>query len=328
MAKPERLLQLLRAFKGKRIIVAGDFMLDLYLRGSASRLSPEAPVPVVHVANESVVPGGAGNVAVNLAVLGADVRAIGILGRDEAARRLLGALEERGVDASGLVEDGARPTSQKCRILAEHQQVVRFDRESSEPLGAKAERQILKSLLRELSDGAQALVLSDYGKGVIGPHLLREAISHANQRGIPVTADPKVEHFKRYRGVTCITPNLQEAWGGMNRHPKASLDDLERLGRDILKTLRARSVLITRGAQGMSLFKRDASPIHIPTVAKEVFDVTGAGDTVISVLTLALASRATLEEASILSNIAAGIVVGKLGTAAPEISELSAAIRA
>ncbi len=327
MSKPERLLQLLRAFKGKRIIVAGDFMLDLYLRGSAHRLSPEAPVPVVRVSHESVVPGGAGNVAANLAALGADVRAIGILGRDEAARQLQNALEQRGVDTTGLIADGARPTSQKCRILAEHQQVVRFDRESSDPLGSKAEKEILETLLRELSDGAQALILSDYGKGVIGPRLLRESISRANKRGIPVTADPKVEHFRRYRGVTCITPNLQEAWGGMNRHPKPAIEDLERLGRDVLKTLRARSVLITRGAQGMSLFKRDASPTHIPTVAKEVFDVTGAGDTVISVLTLALACKATLEEAAVLSNIAAGIVVGKLGTAAPEVPEIAAAIR-
>ena len=319
-----RLRRLVDSFPGKRILVVGDYMLDQYIRGSVSRISPEAPVPVVRVAHESHVPGGAGNVASNLAALGARPAAVGVLGLDEASRLLSGELEAVGVDTNGLIGDGARVTSQKARVVAERQQVVRYDRETAEPLSADTERRLLETMEQSL-DGAHAIILSDYGKGVIGPRVLREAIALARKRKIPIIVDPKVEHFRQYKGVTCITPNLNEAFGGMGRPVKHLEQDIERLGRDIMKELRCESVLVTRGPDGMSLFSKKGVS-HFPTQAREVFDVTGAGDTVISSFTLALAAGGTLEQAAVISNHAAGVVVAKLGTATTSVAELREAL--
>ncbi len=322
-----RLRAIIDSFSGKRVAVVGDLMLDHFVRGGVSRISPEAPVPVVRVSQETFVPGGAGNVAHNIACLGGRVLVVGIVGSDLAARQLTGDLRSERIDTSRLVVDKARVTSQKCRIIAEHQQVVRFDRETLSPLSRQTEARVLRNLAGALQK-ADAVVISDYGKGSITPRILKAVISRARSRGIPVTVDPKVENFPRYRGVTCITPNLQEAWAGMRRVPQQGLAPLRRLGRDILKSLRCRSVLITRGGDGMSLFGPGRGrETNIPTQAQEVFDVTGAGDTVISVLTLALASGADIHEASLLANFAAGIVVGKLGTAATDCSELVEAVR-
>ncbi len=325
-AERQSLLRIITRFHGRRILVVGDLMLDEYIRGAVSRISPEAPVPIVAVKDESCIPGGAGNVVSNLAALGAAVSVIGVIGEDEAGRRLLEQLRDRGASVSGVCIDVDRRTTQKCRVIAERQQAVRFDRESLGPLSSQTELRLIASLNDEIAR-ADAVILSDYGKGVIGPKLLSTAIASARRRAITITVDPKPEHFRKYRGVTCVTPNTVEAWSCMRREPKPGLAALVTLGHDILKVLRSRSVLITRGPDGMSLFEAAGKVTHIPTVAREVFDVSGAGDTVISTLTVALASGATLDRAAVLANQAAGIVVGKLGTATTTAEELAEALR-
>ena len=325
-AERSRLQGIIDRVPGKRILVVGDLMLDQFIRGGVSRLSPEAPVPVVQVRAESFVLGGAGNVAHNLSALGARVEVVGVLGDDPAGRMLLDDFSARSIKVGRVVSDPARVTSQKCRVIAEHQQVVRFDRETPGPFPAHTERSLLKSLLTAMLE-CDAIILSDYGKGVISRQLIKTAITGARRRGIPLTVDPKVEHFGLYRGVDCITPNTSEAWAGMRRPQQAGERPLAALGWDIRARLRAKSVLITRGSDGMSLFEAGGRLTHIPTVAQEVFDVTGAGDTVISVLTLGLAAGARIREASVISNYAAGIVVGKLGTAVCTVPELKETLR-
>ena len=316
-----RLQRLVERFPGTRILVLGDLMLDQFIRGQVSRISPEAPVPVVQVRSESFVLGGMGNVAHNLAALGACVEAIGVVGADGAGRMLLDDFRAERVLVDRIVTDPSRVTSQKCRVIAEHQQVVRFDRETPTPMSPGVERDILRALAQALPR-AQAVILSDYGKGVISRRVITAAISGARRRGIPVTVDPKIEHFGQYRGVDCITPNTAEAWAGMRRPVQAGEQPLIALGWDIRKLLKARSVLITRGPDGMSLFETGGRVTHIPTVAREVYDVTGAGDTVISVLTLGLAAGASPRDAAVVANHAAGVVVGKLGTAVCSVKEL------
>lgn len=325
-AERRELLRTIARFRGRRVLVVGDLMLDQYIRGSVSRISPEAPVPVVRVTGESFIPGGAGNVVSNLAALGALVSVVGVVGEDEAGRRLLEQFRGRGADVEGVRVDVERQTTQKCRVVAERQQAIRFDRETTGPLSHATETRLLASLVSEIGR-AEAVILSDYGKGVIGPRLLARAIPAARRRRIPITVDPKPEHFRRYTGVTCVTPNTSEAWACMRREPKTGAGAVDALGGEILRTLHSRSVLITRGPDGMSLFEEHGKITHIPTVAREVFDVSGAGDTVISTLTLALAAGATLSRAAVLSNQAAGIVVGKLGTATTDPEELSEALR-
>ncbi|MFI5347326.1 MAG: D-glycero-beta-D-manno-heptose-7-phosphate kinase [Elusimicrobiota bacterium] len=325
-AERRELLRTIARFRGRRILVVGDLMLDQYIRGSVSRISPEAPVPVVRVTGESHIPGGAGNVVSNLAALGAHVSVVGVVGEDEAGRRLLEQFRGRGVDVEGVVVDVDRQTTQKCRVVAERQQAIRYDRETTGPLSHATEARLLASLSEEIAR-SEAVILSDYGKGVIGPRLLSRAIPGARRRQIPITVDPKPEHFRRYKGVTCVTPNTSEAWACMHRQPKAGNEALAELGRDILKTLHSRSVLITRGPDGMSLFEAGGKITNIPTMAREVFDVSGAGDTVISTFTLALAAGAPLTRAAVLSNQAAGIVVAKLGTATTDVEELSEALK-
>ncbi len=300
-------------------------MLDQFIRGSVSRLSPEAPVPVVQVSSETHAPGGAGNVARNLAALGARAKAVGVIGDDAAGARLASDLTSQGVDSGRLLVDGRRVTSQKCRIIAEHQQVVRFDRETVIPPSPETQRELL-ARLEDAAAGSDAIVLSDYGKGVVSQALFRAAVGIARRRRIPITVDPKIENFRRYRGVTCLTPNFHEAWAGMHLTPRPGLEPLEDLGRGIVRALRCRALVITRGPEGMSLFRDGARPLHIPTQAREVYDVTGAGDTVIAVLTLGLACGADPESAARLANCAAGIVVGKLGTASVEPAELKRAL--
>lgn len=325
-AEKTKLRKLVAAFQDTRLLVIGDVMLDQFIRGGVSRISPEAPVPVVSVSSESFIPGGAGNVANNLASLGARVENLALVGDDAAGRELSRQFAAKGISTARMLVDADRVTSQKCRVIAEHQQVVRYDRETLRPLSAAAEKALLKNIDDALRS-AQGVILSDYGKGVVSPRVLAAAISGARRRGLPVTVDPKIENFPRYRRVSCITPNLQEAWAGMRRIPRPGEKALVSLGRDMLRQLEAETVLITRGAEGMSLFERSGRVTHIPTRAQEVFDVTGAGDTVISVLTLALACGAKPREAAELANHAAGIVVGKLGTAVTNQKELARSIR-
>lgn len=323
-ASRRRLKALLREFPRKRILVLGDLMLDHFIRGKVTRLSPEAPVPVVRITAETFVPGGSGNVCNNLAALGASVSAVGLIGSDAAGSQLLDDLRSRGIDTGSILADGDRRTTQKCRVIADHQQVVRYDRETPHPVGPRTQERLLR-IVEEQARRAHALIISDYGKGVVTRRILKTAIAAARRSGIAITVDPKMEHFKRYRGVDCITPNLNEAFSGMRLLPGDGEEDVRKLGLRILKSLRAASVLITRGEKGMTLFESGPSSpvVHIPARAREVFDVTGAGDTVISVLTLAMACGGSILESAVLANIAAGIVVGKLGTATATPGELS-----
>ena len=320
-----RLQAVAARFRGRKIAVFGDMMLDRYVKGSVRRISPEAPVPVVRVTSETAVCGGSANVAVNLAALGADPVLISVTGRDAAAGELTTLLEAAGAGTSALVRQEGFSTIEKTRVIAEHQQVVRFDREHSGAMPQASKKASLAALAEALRAGCEALILSDYGKGLLEPATIQAATAMAVRRGVPVFVDPKVEHFQLYRGVSCLTPNTMEAFGGMHRPQKDGQEAAERLGADILKKLACKSLLITQGENGMTLFVRDGRgnrSTHIPTRAREVFDVTGAGDTVISTLALAWASGATPEESAMAANFAAGVVVAKLGTATVTVPEL------
>ncbi|MBI4054979.1 MAG: D-glycero-beta-D-manno-heptose-7-phosphate kinase [Elusimicrobia bacterium] len=322
-----RLKAIVQKFTGRRILVLGDLILDCYLQGKARRLSPEAPVPVVRVEQEQWIPGGAGNVAVNLADLGAQVELVGIIGEDSEGARLKGLFSQRGISTAGLFCDPERPTSVKYRVIAEHQQVVRFDKEQTHTLSENLQQRLLRCLQAAISR-SQCLVISDYGKGVISRRFLGQALRWGRREKRKVIVDPKVEHFLYYRRVTCLTPNLQEAIAGMRALQVEADGDVEMLGRRILAKLGLGSLIITRGEQGMTVFENGARirVSHIPTQAREVFDVTGAGDTVVASLSLALAAGATLLEAAQVANAAAGIVVGKLGTATVSPAELAAVL--
>lgn len=325
MPSPSRLKSIVRRFHGKRILVLGDIMLDHYVKGKVGRISPEAPVPVVHVSQESHVPGGGGNVAYNLASLNARVSLISVTGADEAGYKLLKSMTDIGIDVSDVIRDSGRTTTEKTRVIAEHQQVVRFDREDDRTLPAGMQAECFENLRKRL-DTCDCVLLSDYGKGVLSSVNLKSVIETCRRKNIPVCVDPKVEHFRKYRKATCMTPNIQEAWTGMGMHSRegaARQEQIEKLGGKILKALSCQALLITQGEHGMTLFEMKSGRIlHIPTRAREVFDVTGAGDTVISVISLAIASGASFYEAALLSNFAAGVVVGKLGTASLTRAEL------
>ena len=314
---------LIDKFKGKEIIVIGDVMLDHFVKGSVSRISPEAPVPVVSVDQEDFVAGGAGNVAVNLAVLGAKPKVISVLGDDANGIILKQFLENKGADVSKMVVDETRPTTQKVRIIAERQQVVRVDRESKTNINKEVSSECFSNY-KEALKTAKGVIMSDYGKGMLSDHNIQDIIKACRAKKIPVCVDPKIDNFLKYKNITCMTPNTKEAWEGMGLPPKKDEESILNLGKKILKTLKADSILITRSAQGMSLFEKGKNPkvTTIKATAKEVFDVTGAGDTVISVLTLALACKASLKDAAFIANEAAGLVVGKLGTATVTTEEI------
>ena len=315
-----RLKAIIQKFPKARVLVLGDLILDEFIWGKVERISPEAPVPVGLVNSASFMPGGATNVAGNIASLGGSAFICGVTGDDKAGRTLDLELRKRGVDTSGIIVDAHRPTTVKTRIIAHHQQVVRVDREKSGPLDDALLEQIL-TFIRARIETVDAVIIEDYGKGVIVPRLLTRIIPWARKYKKIVTVDPKIDHFSYYKGVTCITPNEKEAQGGSGVIIKDSAD-IEQAGKKLLKELDLESCLITRGENGMSLFERDGKSIHIPTVAQEVFDVSGAGDTVIATFTLALACGAGKLEAAHLSNFAAGIVVSKMGTAVVTKEEL------
>jgi D-beta-D-heptose 7-phosphate kinase/D-beta-D-heptose 1-phosphate adenosyltransferase len=318
-----RMAKIVRSFENRRMVVFGDVMLDRFVRGSVNRISPEAPVPVVRVAKESSLPGGSGNVAANLSALGAKVSLVSLAGEDASYFELTSNLQAHGVDTSFIQQEKDRPTIEKVRVIAEHQQVVRFDRESSEPVAKTTLDKCAQAFENAIKD-AGAAILSDYGKGLLTTANIPFLVNACRHRKLPVCVDPKVEHFLKYRDVTCITPNTKEAWEGMRMTAHGGQPEVEDLGRKMLDTLNAETVLITQGANGMTLMKKSArkNPFHIPTVAREVYDVTGAGDTVISVFTLALACGASYEDAAVIANHAAGIVVAKLGTATVTREEL------
>jgi rfaE bifunctional protein kinase chain/domain len=317
---------LIERFARLKTLVVGDLMLDHYIWGNVTRISPEAPVPVVQVSRETEMPGGAGNVAVNMAALGAEVHVVGLLGEDLAADRLLSLFQRGPIRTESAVRTPELPTIVKTRIIAQHQQVVRVDREIRGDFSPYLRDQIWSNV-EKLLPQMQAVVLSDYAKGVVTPYLIHRLIPLALRLRIPVTVDPKVENFHLYKQVTCITPNTQEAMESAGVRSLRDEKGVEKLGLELLKKTDAQSILITRGEQGMSLFEKKRPVYHIPTRAREVFDVTGAGDTVVSTLALALAAGAPLRTAAELANYAAGVVVAKLGTASVSSEELLKAVQ-
>ncbi len=315
--------KILTGFERKRILVIGDLILDRYIWGKVNRISPEAPVPVVEVTRENFLLGGASNVANNIISLGGYATIIGVAGCDRGGEILKKMLEERGIHCDGVFWS-SRPTTVKTRVIAHSQQVVRFDREDK----AKVDGKILKGLLDCIHTGMpehDAVIISDYKKGVVSSELVREVIRQSRPKKIFVSVDPKVGHFHCYKNVSLITPNVAEASiaSGIEIRDEKSL---LAAGRSLLRKISCDAVLITRGEQGMSLFRKD-KVVHIPTVAKNVYDVTGAGDTVISAFTLAFAAGASLEESAVIANHAAGIVVGEVGTAVATIEQLGKSLR-
>lgn len=322
----KKLARFIPEFKNQNILIIGDLMLDSFIWGKVSRISPEAPVPVVEVTRESNALGGAGNVANNITSLGGKATVIGVIGDDIIADRMIEELRAGGVDTGNIVRDATRPTITKTRIIAQHQQVVRVDKELKGEFAEGIVDDILAEV-KEAAAGADAIIISDYGKGVINRRVLETAIKLARKHKIPITVDPKIEHFLSYKKVSCITPNFSEAVAGMRALEPRNEEEVIELGKRILKSLGSESVLITRGEKGMTLFEPKNKITHIPTRAKEVYDVTGAGDTVIATMTLALAACADYAEAAEISNFAAGIVVGKLGTATASPAELAKAVK-
>ncbi|MFM8551158.1 MAG: D-glycero-beta-D-manno-heptose-7-phosphate kinase [Nitrospiraceae bacterium] len=320
-----KLAHVIKRFPQTSVLVVGDLILDHYIWGKVSRVSPEAPVPVVHVQSESRQLGGAANVYHNILSLGGKAHLCGVVGSDEEGRRLLKQLGGSKSSRSGIVMDPDRPTTCKTRVVAHHQQIVRFDVERAAEITAQTQRRLIRHVESHLR-GIACLVVSDYAKGVVTAPLMAELTRLAALRRIPIVVDPKVDHFSYYKGVTVITPNHLEAGqaSGIQADDDRSVTEA---GEIIRQRLGCRSVLVTRGEKGMSLFEPDGAAWHIPTMARQVFDVTGAGDTVIGTLALALASGASLRDSAILANYAAGIVVGMVGTATVTAAQLTEALR-
>lgn len=315
----------LSRFRRVRLLVVGDLMLDHYIWGKVNRISPEAPVPVVNVTSESLLLGGAANVANNVLSLGGRVELCGVIGPDDAGRKFLHALSQAGLGADGIVVEKGRQTTKKTRIIAHSQQVVRFDREQREKI-SKESQQRLSDFIQDRIKSVDGIIVSDYAKGVIASNLMQGLMTLTRRNGISVIVDPKVSHFDLYQGSTVVTPNHLEAAQASGIETDGG-DGLITAGKMLLKRLGSEAVLITRGEHGMSLFERRGTVTHIPTMAKAVFDVTGAGDTVNSTLGLALAAGAQMREAAVLSNLAAGIVVGIVGTATVNREALETALK-
>ena len=340
-----KLARLIKTLHGRRIGVAGDFMLDRYVWGSATRLSPEAPVPVIDFMNESQVLGGAGNVAANLRALGATVFPFGAVGEDEAGVAIRACLTTAGMETKGIVADASRITTVKTRIVAKHQQIVRLDRERKEPLARAAEDRMVRAI-KSLLPRFDAFVLSDYGKGAVTESLTDRVLTECIRCGVPALVKPKESRLFAYRGATVIVCNAREAGFFVDR-PLRDADSFEEVGPKLLAHFGCSAVVITRGPEGLNVYD-ETSPkgFHVPATSREisyarvgqsaaenvshgrqVFDVTGAGDTVLSVLTLAIAARVPIRDAAVLANAAAGVVVGKLGTSTVNPAELLGSLR-
>lgn len=320
----DRLVEAISSFTGCSVLVIGDLMLDTFIWGDVQRISPEAPVPVVEVMEETQLLGGSANVVRNVAALGARVAVTGIVGDDWAGRKLRELFAEIGVTTDGLIVENDRPTTSKTRIIARNQQVVRYDKERRSPLQGNALAKAL-SFLRNGVSRVDALIVSDYGKGMITRELMDGIRSLRRERRLPVVVDPKVRDTNLYRGVTMVTPNHHEAsrMSGMEIHDG---ETLARAGKYLLRELECEMLLVTRGKEGMSLFLQDGNTVDIPTVARRVYDVTGAGDTVLATISLGLVAGLPPVYAAALANIAAGIVVGEVGTAAISSDQLVQAI--
>lgn len=310
-----------KRLSGRRVAVAGDVILDEFIWGNVGRISPEAPVPVVEVARESVRLGGAANVAANLVALGADVRLVGLIGTDPAGDRFLAELSGKGISNVGIIRDAARHTTIKTRIIAHQQQVCRLDRECPESVSREI-LALVESAAERAVDTSEALILSDYAKGMLDAGLVGHLVARCRKASKFIAVDPKSLPFGLYRGASIITPNKKEAEAasGVRIVDRATL---RKAGQILLESTGCENVLVTQGEEGMTLFSGGGVE-EIPTVAREVYDVTGAGDTVIAALTLAVASGASVRLAAVVANHAAGIVVGKVGTASASLEELIA----
>lgn len=329
------LKKIINKFHKAKILVIGDLILDEYILGSVERISPEAPVPVVWANKHTFVPGGAANVANNISSLGADTYLAGVTGGDKNAGILLSELKKRKLATRGIFSDPGRHTTVKTRIIAGHQQVVRVDWEHTDSLPQRINRKLIKFVKTNI-DAFDAIIIEDYGKGVINKELLEELITLARSRDKITAVDPKEEHFQYYRGVTSITPNCRELENAVrnlrikdtanefrfNTDKLFADKDIDQAALEVLEYLDLESILVTLGERGMRLFEKSGRTTRIPTVAQEVFDVSGAGDTVIAVFALALACGASKLAAAHIANFAAGIVVGKLGTAVTTRKEL------
>lgn len=333
---------ILQHFKGQRLLVIGDVVLDRYIKGSVSRISPEAPVPIVLQEESFYTPGGAANVANNLSSLGADVTLVGKIGDDIEGGILKRELARRHIHTKGVFIDRHINTTFKTRIIAQHQQIVRLDREKPNRAGLDLikEGKILPYLRSHMKD-FKAVIISDYGKGLIDSRLLTQVHESTIVNRLPVVVDPKLEDLREYGQVSCITPNKKEAEAALKNIPESTRrafgirstkldtqEDIEINGRGLLNFLGVESLLITLGEHGMYLFEHNKKPFPIPTMARQVFDVSGAGDTVIAVFTLCLAAGADKSQAAKIANYAAGIVIGKMGAVAVELDELKQAIGA
>jgi D-beta-D-heptose 7-phosphate kinase/D-beta-D-heptose 1-phosphate adenosyltransferase len=308
-------------FANARVLVVGDVMLDRYILGDVSRISPEAPVPVLAVKRRRMVAGGAGNVALNIAGLNAHAVLAAVVGADKEAEQLLDLLKENDVNASAIVVDPDRPTTCKTRVMCGNHQIVRMDEESTATLNRSTAALLLDGIASVLNEGCQAVILSDYAKGVLGADFTRRAIAVCISHSVPVFVDPKRSDYSPYAGATCITPNLKEFRAaataiGMEEH------ELSTAGIELLTRVQSKALLVTQGAEGMTLFSGDHS-YHYPALAEEVFDVSGAGDTVISTLATAIGAGLDMPTAVQLSNIAASLVIRKAGTAPIQWDDLA-----
>jgi len=316
-----RLEKLVRGFARVRLLVVGDVMLDEYLWGDVERVSPEAPVPVVHVRRESQALGGAGNVVRNVVAMGATCRFCAVVGEDAAGDRIVDLLKDLGVDPSGVVRDGGRPTTRKTRVEARAQQLLRYDRETDEPIAGDAARRLVGAIEGALAI-ADGVVFEDYAKGVLARGVVRSVLRRCRERGLFVAVDPK-DSLAPYRGASLVKPNLREleALSGLRVRDDA---DLARAVAKLRQKLGGADVVVTRGALGMSVFAGDRPALDVKSAPFEVFDVQGAGDTAIAALALASLAGASLQEAAVIANAAAGVVVGKVGTATASPDEIQA----
>ncbi|MCZ6775095.1 MAG: D-glycero-beta-D-manno-heptose-7-phosphate kinase [Ignavibacteria bacterium] len=316
----QRLRQLCNTFKGKRIAIVGDLMVDRYYWGTVTRVSPEAPVPVVDVVSESVRLGGAANVANNIQTLGGEALLVGLVGDDYPGELCLSMLREGHFETKGIVKDPSRPTTIKTRVIAHDQHVVRIDNESKEDCPEDLRHRIIDAV-KDNINSIDGIILEDYNKGTITKDIIREVIAVARRNDKIITVDPKFENFLEYKNVTLFKPNrreVEEVLGGRLR----TIEDVVRTGKRLLAELSAENVLLTKGEDGMSLFEANGDVTHAGTMANNVQDVSGAGDTVISTLTMALVSGATVRQASTLANCAGGVVVGAVGIMPVQLQEL------
>ena len=307
----KRLDTIFSGFSSKRIMVVGDLMMDEYLIGQVSRISPEAPVPVVEISKETYRLGGAANVGLNIASLGLEPIMVGIIGNDVAGNKLLQRFKKMNIRADGVVKIEGRPTTVKTRIIGDSQHIARVDREQSTYLTIE-EEQRLRHVSDEILERVDAVILEDYNKGVLTENLISFIINRANEKGKIITVDPKFKNFLKFQNVTLFKPNIKETEEAL-AIKIANDHDLISAGKDLMKNLQSKSVLITRGANGMSLFEKDGRITHVESRVRKVADVSGAGDTVISTLTAALVAGATFQEAATIANYAAGIVCEYVG---------------